>query len=591
MHLSKSYIRLFSISLLFSAILSAGGLCADNKGLEYYSNYEDRIEWFRNAKFGIFIHWGLYSQIGYTEWGQDHFEIQPDDYDNLMTTFNPAGYDPKEWAELFKNAGAKYVVITSKHHEGFSMYETQFSDYNIMNSPCGKDVIQMLKDECVDAGLKFGIYYSVMDWHHFDYLPRRFFDQRSAVGADPVKYRQFFKDQVGELIDKYHPAVLWFDGEWENTFDSLQTVEIVDMMFTKNPRLIFNNRLSRFGYGDFKTPENQVPPTGLFKADGTPEVWETCSTMGDGWGYDPFADYFYSSRDLIRMLIDICSKGGNLLLNVGPTPEGKIRSEHKERLEAIGNWLKINGESIYGSQASVFEKLPFFGRSTTKGNTVYLQVFMKPNDNILQVPVLNDNILSAVLLDGNIGLDYRIENNQILIMLTEKQYDIDAFVIKLELDGPPSVKDYTPCYPQNETIFLDGSSAEIVSRQGHLADKVQCYDKILVKNWNADNSDIHLKWDFSTLYDGKYKLVVRCAGERELIGDISAQVCLDSAKIDFKIAERPRWTSVYKYLYDPYEQGELFIKAGKHNLCFKADSLVNKQSLIFRDIQLIPVGK
>ncbi|TKJ37907.1 hypothetical protein CEE37_13160 [candidate division LCP-89 bacterium B3_LCP] len=576
------------LSFLLSVLAADSIIAADRSGLDNYYKYEERIEWFKDVKFGIFIHWGLYSQVGYTEWCQNHFEMQAEEYSNLMSTFNPVDYKPDEWAELFKNSGAKYVVMTSKHHEGFSMYDTEFSNYNIMNSPYSKDVLGILNGECTKRGLKFGIYYSIMDWHHEDYLPRRYFDERSAASADSGEYKAFFKNQVGELLDKYNPAIMWFDGEWENTHDSLETVELVDMMFRKNPSLIFNNRLSRHGYGDFKTPENEVPPTGLFKDDGTPEVWETCSTMGEGWGYDPFANYFYSSRDLIRMLIDVCSKGGNLLLNVGPTPQGEIRSEHRKRMEDIGKWLDKNGESIFGSRPSVFERLPFYGKSTTKGNIVFLHVFMPPKDNILRIPLLENEIISASLLEGNTELDYVIKNNQIQVQLPNISIDENAFVVKLELDGKPSVITYTPRFGKKETMIFDGTAAEIISPQRHTIENIQYYDKILIKNWNEDNSDVQLKWDFEIEYDGRYEIMVHCASEKKLRGEIDAIVAIDTSKIKFIIIEKPRWTATNKLLYEPYNIGEIFMKSGKHSLYIQADTLRKKQSIVFKDVQLIP---
>lgn len=586
---ATNLLKLVFSSLLFIVVLFAPALAADPDGLKNYNRYEERIEWFKKAKFGIFVHWGLYAQVGYNEWCQNHFEIQAEDYSKLMDTFNPVDYKPSDWADLFKKSGAKYVVITSKHHEGFSMYDTKYSDYSIMNSPYGKDVIDPLSKAVRDNGLRFGIYYSVMDWHHDDYLPRRYFDKRPSATADSGKYKLFFKNQVGELIDKFNPTILWFDGEWENTHDSLETVGLVDMMLSKNPGLIFNNRLSRSGYGDFKTPENQVPPTGLFNDDGTPQVWETCSTMGDGWGYDPYADTFYSNRDLIRMLIDVCSKGGNLLLNVGPTPEGTIRCEHKTRLEDIGIWLSVNGEAIYGTTASIFEKLPFYGKSTTKGSTLYLHVFMKPKSEILPVPLLENKIQSITLLDGNIPLDYETRDNQVQVNLPDLDYDKDAFVVKIEVEGKPVVKTLLPSYGKGETIVCDGINAIIESPGRHLLEKVQYYDKILVKNWNEDSKDAQLVWEFEVAHEGEYRLEVQCASASVLKGTIGVMCSVDSTALPFTINEKPRWTATNKLLYEPYKPGRLFLDKGMHRVVLKADSLENKQEIVFRELRLVPV--
>jgi alpha-L-fucosidase len=583
----KSFYRSFKHgSVLILLILLAHTTGASDKESSPTDSL-DRTAWFREAKFGIFVHWGLYSLIGYTEWCQHSFEIKPDVYARLQDRFNPVKFDPNAWADLFAEAGARYVVMTAKHHDGFSMYDTRSSDYSIMQTAYGQDVLGMLNQACRKRNLRFGIYYSIMDWHHPDYLPRRYFDDRPTQDADLGRYKTFMTHQVSELVYKYQPALLWFDGEWENTLDSLETVGLVHLMLAKKPDLIFNNRLSRFGFGDFKTPENTIPPTGLKNADGSPAVWESCSTMGDSWGYNPFADSFYSERELIRMLVEVCSKGGNLLLNVGPTPEGTIQPEFQIRLLGMGKWLKTNGEAIYGTTASIFDKLPFYGKSTTKGNSVYLHVFMFPRDHLLRVPRLVNPISRITLLTDGRELKYSNANNQIQIQLPPEAPDINATVLKLEVEGPPQVASNTPEYSPADTLLLDIPSAVILPTDNAL-ESVQSYDRILIKNWTTDNRDCALHWEFRLQQPQRYKLYVKCASSLEKQGDITAALQADDKIFEVKIEERPQWTYMRKYLYTPVFAGEVNLPAGNHTINFRVLTLQGKQALTFEQVIMMP---
>ena len=316
-------------------------------------------QWYNDAKFGIFVHYGLYAQIGYTEWAQNHFEIQAAEYEKLQSQFAPSQFNANQWVQLFMEAGAKYLVFTAKHHEGFSMYQSKYTDFNSFKSPYSIDFLAQLSEACLQKkGLPFGVYYSVMDWHHPDYLPRRYFDNRPKELANTNNYKLFFKNQVSEIIDRYHPSLLWFDGEWENTHDSLESVALDQMIRDKNPSILINNRLSRYVKGDFKTPENAVPATGLKSEDGKPVNWELCYTINDSWGYDPYSTEFKSARGLIRLLVDICSKGGNLLLNVGPKPDGSIQSEFQERLLAMGKKLETIRKALNSKGIVITEGIP-----------------------------------------------------------------------------------------------------------------------------------------------------------------------------------------------------------------------------------------
>jgi len=571
----------FHLGVLFIVFINSF-LCYNS------SAQNDKIAWFRDAKFGIFIHWGLYSQIGYTEWCQNHFEMQADDYVTLAKTFNPIKYDANAWTSLIKASGAKYCVITSKHHEGFSMYDTRFSDYSIMQTPYKKDVLGMLANTLKKEKINFGIYYSVMDWHHPDYLPRRYFDRRSVSTANFANYKIFFKNQVGELIDNYQPKLMWFDGEWENTHDSLETVDIVNMMRLKQPDILFNNRLSRFSHGDFRTPENIVPATGLKDEKGNPIAWEVCHTINDSWGYDPYSNEFLSERDLIRMLIDIVSKGGNLLLNIGPKPDGSIQTEFIERLNGLGKWLSKNGESIYGTDASIFPNLPFYGRSTTKGNKIFLHVFMQPKNGILPIPMLKNKIAKVYTLVDSKPLNYKIENNQIQINLSKNSFDVNANMIVIETHEKPEIANILPIFPVENTIELNCENGNIPTENKGL-EAEQYFDKMRIKKWTSKQNETWIEWKFETTKEQTFNIQINAANAYEKFGNAVFYLEIDEWLKEGQLAQREPWSFANKYVYEGVTINNITLKAGKHNIRFKAN-LKTDQQIIFDKIVLKTVN-
>jgi alpha-L-fucosidase len=308
---------------------------------------------------------------------------------------------------MAKDAGMKYIVITSKHHDGFCLFDSKMTDYDIMDAtPFKRDIMKELADQCRKQGIKMCWYHSIMDWHHPDYLPRRRWEKRSAEGADFSRYVTYMKGQIKELVENYGDiGVLWFDGEWEKTWNSDLGNDLYKYVRSLQPDIIINNRVSkgRAGMagtydpekaaGDFGTPEQEIPATGLGYD------WETCMTMNNHWGWNKNDKNWKSTQDLIRKLIDITSKGGNFLLNVGPKADGTFPEESIERLAAIGEWMKVNGQSIYGTNASIFEKLQW-GRCTTKPGKLYLHVFDWPADGKLIVPGLITKAKSAYLLSN-----------------------------------------------------------------------------------------------------------------------------------------------------------------------------------------------
>ena len=379
---------------------------------------EQRMQWWREARFGMFIHWGLYAvpagewngDTGHAEWIRETAHIPLEQYEQFLTQFNPVRFDADAWANMAADAGMKYLVITSKHHDGFGLFDSALTDWDVGSTPFQRDILKELSEACERRGVRFCTYHSIMDWHHPDYVPRRSWETRSAEGADFARFRRYLHGQVAEVITRYHPDVMWFDGEWESTWTHEYGVELFEHCRALAPWMIVNNRVdvhrggmagfsaSSEAVGDFGTPEQEIPATGAPGVD-----WETCMTMNDHWGFNSHDANWKPTRELVRMLVDIASKGGNYLLNIGPRADGTFPPEAVERLREIGAWMKENGAAIHGTSASPFDALPW-GRCTLKRDgdktTLYLHVFERPANGEIVVPGLGNEALTAEMLTG-----------------------------------------------------------------------------------------------------------------------------------------------------------------------------------------------
>jgi len=414
----------------------------------------------------MFIHWGLYAipagewqgRTNHAEWIRHTAKIPIQEYDKFVPQFNPVQLNADQWVRMAKRAGMKYIVITSKHHDGFCLWDSKQTEYDVMSSPFRRDILQELTEACKRHGVRMCFYHSIMDWHHPDYLPRRDWEKadRPEGDADMNRYIPYMKNQLVEIIDNYDPGVLWFDGEWENTWTHEMGIDLYEYVRGLKPEIIINNRvdkgrqgmqgLTRAGdyRGDFGTPEQEIPDQGLPGLD-----WESCMTMNAHWGWNKNDKNWKSSEDLIRKLIDIASKGGNFLLNIGPKADGTFPAESIERLEQIGKWMDVYSESIYGTQASPFDK-PAWGRCTQKkirdGKTrLYLHVFDWPKNQRLTLPgLLANRIVKAFLLDSGEALSYHKQENLVTISLPEQMPNTIASVVVLDIEGRPEVVKINP---------------------------------------------------------------------------------------------------------------------------------------------------
>ena len=432
-------------TIIFLAIISMSmSLLAQNVETNSSSKQNDpKMQWWKEAKFGMFIHWGIYAVpsgkwgdiTNYGEWIMHQAKIPVAEYAQLATKFNPVKFNADEWVKIAKDAGHKYIVITTKHHDGFAMYGSKASTYNIVDAtPFKRDIIKELADACRKQGMKLGFYYSqAQDWHHRGGAVSGGKEWDETHVGDMAKYIDSFAvPQVKEILENYGDvAVLWWDTPTGMTKEMSQ--KLADIV-KKYPNLITNNRLGAGMGGDLETPEQFIPATGFPGRN-----WEVCMTMNGHWGYNAYDDRWKSTEDLLRKLIDIASKGGNFLLNVGPNQYGIIPEVCQQSLKEIGDWLKINGESIYGTQASAFPFLSW-GRATRKGQTIYLQVFDWPKDGKLIVPLGNKIKKAYMLADPNSSLKVTAGKGNSSIQLSTYSPDKIAAVIAIQFDGEPIVQ-------------------------------------------------------------------------------------------------------------------------------------------------------
>ena len=523
---------------------------------------EERTRWFREAKFGIFIHWGPYAVIGRHEWARHRFQIPQEEYDKYARSFNPVNFNADKWTSLIHDAGAKYVVITSKHHDGFSIYRSNVSDYDMRITPYPGDPLKDLALSARQKGLKLGFYHSIMDWHNQDYRPKRAWESATPnEGGNLNGYIDFMKKQLGELLNGYGDvAVLWFDGEWEHSTAEMRSDEIYDFIRSQQPNTLINDRLYKRQPGnkaDFGTPEQFVPATGVIGADGKPLLWESCVTINnDSWGYNKYETEFKTDRDLIRMLIEVVSKGGNLLLNIGPMPDGRIQQEFETRLAAIGRWMNVNGEAIYGTTASPFSRLPFFGRATAKGSTIYLHVFDWPKDGKLRVPGLKNMISSARLLaQPKQMLSVVRDGDDYVISLPQTAPDDIATVVELKLDGTPTVEPFRTRPAEDGTITLSAASAEIETKFEQKAKKENALGHVFVTRWTR--SDDVPYWPAYLAKSEKYEVEIQYAAIRASAGT-EFTISIGDAKVTGKVEDTGG-----NWVFKKFTLGKVALKAGE----------------------------
>jgi alpha-L-fucosidase len=398
-----------------------------------------RMEWFQEAKLGIFIHWGIYAVEGISEsWSFYNGYLSHEDYMKQLDGFTASAYQPKEWVKLIEQSGAQYAVITTKHHDGVALWETDQNHYNVIeNTPAGTDLIEPFVKALRKNDLKVGLYYSLIDWSHPDYPNHT--RELKRYKEDSLRWERFVNFNIGqikEISGSFNPDLVWFDGDWEFNAEQWHAIEIRELLMKQNPGIIINSRLR--GYGDYATPEQGAPlhkPKDLY--------WELCMTMNDSWGFQHNDKNYKSTNQIIQIFADCIGKGGNLLLDIGPKEDGSIPPEQVEILEGLGRWTKKHEKAIYNTRAGLPSEC-FYGPTTLSEDSTKLYLFLpyKPSGSIALKGVKN-RINSSWVLGNGTHLEPKLylkpywssHAGVYFIDIPEDALDEEMTVVTILLDG------------------------------------------------------------------------------------------------------------------------------------------------------------
>jgi alpha-L-fucosidase len=543
---------------------------------------DQRMAWWRDARFGMFIHWGLYSVPAGTwqgkqipsigEWIMNNAKIPVKDYAALTKQFNPVKFDADAWVKLAKRAGMKYIVITSKHHDGFAMFHSKTSPYNIYDAtPFHRDPLKELADACKKNGMRLGFYYSqAQDWHHPGGVACAGHWDKAQDGDTTEYIRNVAVPQVRELLTNYGPlAVLWWDTPCDMT---KERADLLHPLLKLQPNIITNNRLGGGYAGDTETPEQFIPATGYPGRD-----WETCMTLNDTWGFKSYDNNWKATKVLLRNLVDIASKGGNYLLNVGPTSEGLIPEPSVERLTEVGRWMDVNSDSIYGTSASPFKRLAW-GRCTQKPGTLYLHVFDWPKGDLI-VPGLKNKVTKAYLLADRdkTALPVEAVPEGVAIKLPTTAPDAMDSVVALEIEGKPEVIAQALTQGANGVVTLTATDASL---HGESCQFQVSNGKENIGSWTNQNDWV--SWDVQINTPGKFNVEVSFACDTGSVGS-EYEVLVGDQKLSGKVENTGGWEK-----FVTRKLGELSVaEAGRYTVSLKPtskphDAVMNLESITLK---------
>jgi alpha-L-fucosidase len=566
--------RLFSTSLhvmaVVSAIATTAGAAMPAPAQKDYTNEtqaqkDARLKWFQEAKFGMFIHWGVYSvpagvyknDTGLSEWYFDQSKMPMSEYEKFATEFKPVKFDAKAWVKVAKDAGMKYLVITAKHHDGFCLWHSRLTDWDIGRSPYfdHREPLKELADACRAAGLKFCVYYSIMDWHDARYGERRANNDVAKGPTDMPAYVNYMYGQLKELISQFGPlGLVWFDGGWEKCWTEYPNhgSDLYNYLRNLQPSLIVNDR---GGDGDYRTYEQSV--SGIASDD----PWESCITINDHWCYNQADHQWKSTTELVRDLIDCNSKGGNFLLDVGPTADGVIPQPEVDRLEQMGQWLAVNKDAIYGTTAGPFQNTPW-GRCTQKAdgpNTIlYLHIFDWPADGKLLLPGLQSPIQKAYLLADPKKTPIAATasaHGVILDVPTKGTSDISTTVVAV-LKGKPAVANLATEQARDGSFVLKADDVIVHGKDL----RVERHDgQFNICYWTDE--DQYVEWSIQVHKPGKFAVSVESAAP----DDTECEFLIDGQSFPFAVAKTGDYGK-----FEVHALGDLTIpKAGQFSLLVK----------------------
>ena len=574
---------------------------------KYTAGKEERIEWLKEARFGMFIHWGVYSGVS-DEWNgergngescfmMEHFKVPYEEYlDKVAKPFNPVKFNAEEWVKIARDAGMKYIVITAKHTDGFAMYPSKASPYNIVDGTAfQRDPLMELRKACDKYGIKLGYYYSqTWDWLHPHALTSisnnskiMFKDNnwdwpdRSTKDAD-IYYKEKAYKQVNELMKSYSPAIIWFDVPGDITKE--HSYNLLKIVRSQDPNCIINNRIGN-GMGDFGSPEQYIPSE-------SNDFFEVCMTIRDYWGYSYFDRNYKSSKTIIRNIVDIAHKGSNYLLNVGPTGEGVFPEQSVRTLQGVGEWMKTYGESIYGSAGSPIGKLPFNGRCTSKPGKLFIHVFDWPSSGKLYVPGIVSQISNVYLMaDPNkTKLNYNQVGSDINIELSAAKsspsfLDEASTVITIEYKGNLEIAKKPALIDPAYAISLTPNDA-IIEGNDLKYGFINIWGSIRygyhVENWY--NKDDSMTWKVRSISDGNYDVELTYAAPQGCEGNkfvLSAQ----NEKITGNVENTGDWNTFKTFLI-----GSIKLEASESiTLSIKPEELSGCSLMDLKEVRLIPI--
>lgn len=510
------------------------------RAAESAGDHDARMAWWREAKFGLFVHWGLYAipageyggktQPNSAEWIMNRARIPVAEYEKYAAQFNPTRFDAGRLVRLAKDTGMRYLVITAKHHDGFSLFASKASRYNVVEAtPFGRDIIRELADACAQEGIRIGFYYSqAQDWHHPGGLGNHWDDSLRRVGVEEY-LRDKAYPEARQLLTEYGPiGIFWWDTPRQMSADALRQFY---SLLSAQPGVITNDRLGEGFPGDHLTFERRIPAQGAAGQD-----WEVCMPISGSWGYKSSDTKFLSAQAVIRNLVDIASKGGNYLLNVSPTAEGTLVPAAIERLKAVGAWMKVNGTAIYGTTASPLAPVEW-GRCTLKrrsdGGSIYLSVFAWPEDRQLVLPGFRSRVLEARLLAGGQDLPVRSDGDRTILSLPERAPDADASVIEVRFGGPLLVAPVLPQQKPDGSLTLNVADAAIADPPGSRKTGLSVAGgAVWVAEWV--NPEAVFSWKVGGIRPGTYavRAIVYNAGSGRLRAELGSSVTAGNVQVE-----------------------------------------------------------
>jgi len=549
---------------------------------------QDRMQWFQHDKFGMFIHWGPYSYLAgewkgqqipvgtEAEWIMQRFNIPVAEYREMAHNLNPVQFDAKAWVALAKATGMKYLVITAKHHDGFAMYASKVSKYNIVDwTPFHRDPLMELSQECKKAGIRFCVYYSHReDWDHPDGFGNNWDYPRQGKNFDRY-LEEKSKPQLRELLTNYGPlGLVWFDRGMDTPEHTRQFVDLVRQL---QPQCLINGRVGSYGadlMGDYQNMNDNGMPTG-----GLQEYWETPQTLNTTWGFSKFDQQWKTPADVIHRMVEIVSKGGNYLLNIGPMADGTIPAASVATLRGVGEWMQKNSESIYGTSASPLAD-PNWGRITVKGDALFLHVFSWPADGKLRIAgLINDALEAHPLLDSANRLAVSKSYGTTLISLPVRPINSPDTVIVLRVNGTPKAEPTVITQGSDTPLLLDYSSAVT---SGRAMKRFNRDGGFHIAKWMGPSDSA--TWQVLVSQAGQYHLRIRYAAGAESKGDRYR------ISVGHQVAEGQVLPTGDGYQYSTVDLKTLVLKSGRISVTIAPVSQLGHNLMFLHSLELVPDG-